>query len=57
VDKNTWLSHNAKILERKIAEFNEKAEEVGVDVIVAFRMTTKERDEFLEEVMNDNDAE
>ena len=45
-----WLDHNAEIIGRKIDEFNKLAEERGVTVIVAWRMTKEERDEFLKEL-------
>jgi len=43
-----WLQVEAKVLDDRIKEFNETADEHGQNVIVAFYMTRTEREEFLE---------
>lgn len=45
-----WLSVHSRLLDSGIKEYNEVAEQLGVDIIVAFKMTVEERDEFLSDV-------
>lgn len=42
-----WLEIHATLLEAAIEEYNEVAESIGHDVILAFNMTLKEREDVL----------
>jgi hypothetical protein len=48
--RDNWLKESGEFLDAAIAEFNIVSEEAGQDVIVAFRMTVEERDDFLSSI-------
>ena len=53
----TRLAELEVILEAQIMEYNNLATEMGVDIIVAYKMTHVDLDKMMEEVMGDEQTE